>query len=78
MALGRADAQIMLIGEQPGLYEDREGPPFVHPSGQLLKPFEPIEILQCAPEILCGNSRALTAFASRTRLQNTRADASAA
>jgi uracil-DNA glycosylase len=36
MALGRADAQLMLIGEQPGLYEDREGPPFVGPAGQLL------------------------------------------
>jgi uracil-DNA glycosylase len=33
---GPADARIMLIGEQPGLYEDREGAPFVGPAGRLL------------------------------------------
>lgn len=33
---GPAAAQVMLIGEQPGLYEDREGVPFVGPAGQLL------------------------------------------
>ena len=33
---GPADARVMLIGEQPGLYEDREGLPFVGPAGQLL------------------------------------------
>jgi len=33
---GPADARIMLIGEQPGLYEDREGAPFVGPAGKLL------------------------------------------
>lgn len=33
---GPARAPVMLIGEQPGLYEDREGVPFVGPAGQLL------------------------------------------
>lgn len=33
---GPAAAQVMLVGEQPGLYEDREGAPFVGPAGQLL------------------------------------------
>lgn len=33
---GPADAKIMLIGEGPGYHEDRQGRPFVGPSGQLL------------------------------------------
>jgi DNA polymerase len=33
---GPARAEIMLIGEQPGDREDREGHPFVGPAGQLL------------------------------------------
>ena len=33
---GRAGARVMLIGEQPGDQEDRQGRPFVGPSGQLL------------------------------------------
>ncbi|MEI7036559.1 UdgX family uracil-DNA binding protein [Fulvimonas yonginensis] len=33
---GPATARVMLIGEQPGLHEDREGVPFVGPAGQLL------------------------------------------
>ena len=33
---GPATARVMLIGEQPGLQEDREGVPFVGPAGQLL------------------------------------------
>lgn len=33
---GRADARIMLVGEQPGDREDLEGRPFVGPAGQLL------------------------------------------
>ena len=33
---GPGAAQVMLIGEQPGLQEDREGVPFVGPAGQLL------------------------------------------
>ena len=33
---GPADAPLMLVGEQPGDYEDREGRPFVGPAGQLL------------------------------------------
>jgi DNA polymerase len=33
---GPAAARVMLIGEQPGLHEDREGAPFVGPAGQLL------------------------------------------
>lgn len=34
--VGPGDARVMLIGEQPGLYEDREGVPFVGPAGRLL------------------------------------------
>jgi uracil-DNA glycosylase len=33
---GSASAQVMLVGEQPGDQEDREGRPFVGPAGRLL------------------------------------------
>lgn len=33
---GPADASVMLVGEQPGDREDREGTPFVGPAGSLL------------------------------------------
>ena len=33
---GVPDAQVMLVGEQPGDREDREGRPFVGPAGLLL------------------------------------------
>ena len=33
---GSADAELMLVGEQPGDREDIEGRPFVGPAGQLL------------------------------------------
>jgi uracil-DNA glycosylase len=33
---GRARAQVMFVGEQPGDREDREGRPFVGPAGRLL------------------------------------------
>ncbi|MEV5316132.1 UdgX family uracil-DNA binding protein [Streptomyces sp. NPDC052687] len=33
---GGADARVMLVGEQPGDREDREGRPFVGPAGKLL------------------------------------------
>ena len=33
---GNPDARLMLIGEAPGAEEDRQGKPFVGPSGQLL------------------------------------------
>lgn len=33
---GPADAEIMLIGEQPGRHEDIQGEPFVGPAGRLL------------------------------------------
>src|SRR5690242_7817044 len=33
---GRARARLMLVGEQPGDKEDREGEPFVGPAGALL------------------------------------------
>lgn len=33
---GPADASLMLVGEQPGDVEDRQGRPFVGPAGQLL------------------------------------------
>ena len=33
---GDANADLMLVGEAPGFHEDRQGLPFVGPSGQLL------------------------------------------
>jgi DNA polymerase len=33
---GTKQSEVMLVGEQPGDYEDREGRPFVGPAGQLL------------------------------------------
>ncbi|WP_406726112.1 UdgX family uracil-DNA binding protein [Streptomyces sp. GD-15H] len=33
---GAADARLMLVGEQPGDQEDRQGRPFVGPAGKLL------------------------------------------
>jgi DNA polymerase len=33
---GRADAQMVLVGEQPGDQEDRRGHPFVGPAGKVL------------------------------------------
>ncbi|HWC09056.1 MAG TPA: UdgX family uracil-DNA binding protein [Solirubrobacterales bacterium] len=33
---GRAKAELILVGEQPGDREDREGEPFVGPAGKLL------------------------------------------
>jgi uracil-DNA glycosylase len=33
---GRSSAELMLVGEQPGDKEDREGEPFVGPAGRLL------------------------------------------
>ncbi|MBV9233377.1 MAG: UdgX family uracil-DNA binding protein [Candidatus Eremiobacteraeota bacterium] len=33
---GRAHARLMLVGEQPGDYEDRAGRPFVGPAGRIL------------------------------------------
>ncbi|MER7052064.1 UdgX family uracil-DNA binding protein [Streptomyces sp. NPDC000351] len=33
---GTADARVMLVGEQPGDQEDRQGEPFVGPAGKLL------------------------------------------
>ena len=36
---GNADADLMFVGEAPGFHEDRQGVPFVGPSGQLLNSF---------------------------------------
>lgn len=36
MGDGRRDAELMLLGEQPGDREDREGEPFVGPAGTVL------------------------------------------
>ena len=36
MGAGPRDAALMIVGEQPGDQEDREGRPFVGPAGQLL------------------------------------------
>jgi DNA polymerase len=33
---GPKDASIMLVGEQPGDYEDQEGKPFVGPAGKIM------------------------------------------
>src|SRR5438094_2405507 len=33
---GRARAELMLVGEQPGDQEDRQGKPFVGPAGRML------------------------------------------
>jgi DNA polymerase len=33
---GRPDAEMVLIGEAPGYYEDQQGRPFVGPAGQFL------------------------------------------
>jgi len=33
---GPTDAAIMLVGEQPGDYEDQEGQPFVGPAGKIM------------------------------------------
>jgi uracil-DNA glycosylase family protein len=33
---GPKDAAMMLVGEQPGDYEDREGKPFVGPAGKIM------------------------------------------
>jgi uracil-DNA glycosylase family protein len=33
---GPADSRLMLVGEQPGDREDREGEPFVGPAGRVL------------------------------------------
>lgn len=33
---GKATARLMLVGEQPGDQEDRQGEPFVGPAGRLL------------------------------------------
>jgi len=35
---GAADARLVLVGEQPGDVEDREGLPFVGPAGRVLGP----------------------------------------
>ncbi len=34
--VGRQDADLMIIGEAPGFYEDKQGEPFVGKAGQLL------------------------------------------
>jgi uracil-DNA glycosylase family protein len=36
MGRGAADAALMLLGEQPGDHEDKQGEPFVGPAGKLL------------------------------------------
>jgi uracil-DNA glycosylase len=34
--VGNPDAELMFIGEAPGMHEDRQGEPFVGAAGQLL------------------------------------------
>jgi DNA polymerase len=35
---GPAYSRVVLVGEQPGHEEDRQGRPFIGPAGQLLRP----------------------------------------
>jgi DNA polymerase len=48
MGEGRRDAAMMLVGEQPGDQEDREGAPFVGPAGRVLD--EALAEVGIAPE----------------------------
>ena len=48
MGRGPADADLMLVGEQPGDREDREGEPFVGPAGRVLT--EALQAAEIAPE----------------------------
>jgi probable DNA metabolism protein len=47
---GKADASLMIVGEQPGLQEDIEGKPFVGPAGNVLR--EELKTLAVNPENL--------------------------
>ena len=51
---GPPDAKIMLIGEGPGFHEDRQGRPFVGPSGQLLDELLALAGLQRS-DVFIGN-----------------------
>lgn len=51
---GPPDAKIMLIGEGPGYHEDRQGRPFVGPSGQFLDELLAMAGLQRS-EVFIGN-----------------------
>lgn len=51
---GPPDARIMLIGEGPGYHEDRQGRPFVGPSGQFLDELLAMAGLQ-RNEVFIGN-----------------------
>lgn len=51
---GPPDAKIMLIGEGPGYHEDRQGRPFVGPSGQFLDELLAMAGLQRA-DVFIGN-----------------------
>ena len=48
MGEGRPDADLMLLGEQPGDQEDRQGEPFVGPAGRVLD--EALADVGIAPE----------------------------
>ncbi len=51
---GPPDARVMLIGEGPGFHEDRQGRPFVGPSGQFLDELLSMAGLSRA-EVFIGN-----------------------
>lgn len=51
---GPSDAKVMLIGEGPGYHEDRQGRPFVGPSGQFLDELLALAGLQRA-DVFIGN-----------------------
>ncbi|PDV96654.1 uracil-DNA glycosylase [Candidatus Chloroploca asiatica] len=51
---GPPTAEVMLIGEGPGYHEDRQGRPFVGPSGQLLDDLLALAGLQRA-DVFIGN-----------------------
>ncbi|HEY7043627.1 MAG TPA: UdgX family uracil-DNA binding protein [Nocardioidaceae bacterium] len=50
LGAGRADAPLMLVGEQPGDREDVEGKPFVGPAGRLLD--KALQAAEIAPELV--------------------------
>jgi uracil-DNA glycosylase len=51
---GPVDAEVMLIGEGPGFHEDRQGRPFVGPSGQFLDQLLGMAGLS-RPQVFIGN-----------------------
>ncbi len=49
---GLTDAELVLIGEQPGEVEDRKGEPSVGPAGRILD-----QALESTPQLTAGSAR---------------------